>query len=97
MVPSRLATDFISHAQAKQYLDAVGTLGDLLKELKPAKASPYAVIHNQVKNAFDVPSYQLIPEKRFGEVMDFLASWWRREAPERGVPQIFQVRQDRLF
>ena len=95
---ARLAgTDFNSQAQAKQYLDAVGTLGDLLKEKKPQKASPYAVIHNQVKNAFDVPSYQLIPEKKFPEVMDFLAAWWRREAPEQGVPEIFKIRQDRLF
>lgn len=92
-----VGTDFISGPEARQYLDAVGVLGDLLKEKKAQKASPYAVIHNEVKKKFKVPSYQLIPQKEFGEVMDFLAKWWQREAPERPVPQIFTTRQVRLL
>ena len=63
----------------------------------PKKAIPYAVIHNEVKRQFDVPSYQLIPEKEFDQVLEFLAKWWQREAPERPVPQVFLARQDRLL
>ena len=92
-----VGTDLISHLQARQYLDAVSTLGDLLKETSPKKASPYAIIHNEVKRQFGVPSYQLIPEKEFGQVLEFLAKWWQREAPERPVPQVFLARQDRLL
>jgi hypothetical protein len=90
-------TDFISHQQARQYLDAVGMLGDLLKATNPKKASSYAIIHNEVKRQFDVPSYQLIPASEFGKVMEFLAGWWERQAPDRPIPQIFLVRQERLF
>ena len=44
---ARLAgTDFINHDQAKQYIDAVSILGDMLKTSKTKMASPYAVIHN---------------------------------------------------
>jgi P22_AR N-terminal domain len=92
-----MGTDFISHAQAQQYLDAVGALGDLMKETKVKKASPYAVIHNEVKRQFGVPSYQLIPENEFSQVLEFLAKWWEREAPGRAVPEIFRVRQVRLL
>lgn len=92
-----LGTDFINHVQARQYLDAVAALGDLLKERKSKMASPYAVIHNAVKRELNVASYQLIPEKQFSEVMEFLAKWWKREAPDIPPPEIFSVRQDRLL
>lgn len=92
-----VGTDFISHQEAQQYLAAVAALGDLMKARNPKKATPYAVIHNEVKRQFGVPSYQLLPEKDFGKVMEFLARWWAREAPDRPVPQIFLVRQERLI
>ncbi len=92
-----VGTDFINQVQIRQYLDAVSTLGDLLKERKPKKASSYAVIHNTVKQEFKVGSYQLIPEKQFPDVLTFLANWWKREAPDLELPQIFTVRQDRLL
>jgi hypothetical protein len=60
-------------------------------------ASPYAVIHNSIKQEFGVPSYQLIPENKFSDVMNYLAKWWKREAAEMELPQIFTVRQDRLL
>lgn len=92
-----VGTDFISHQQARQYLDAVGALGELLKERAKKKASPFAVIHNEVKRQFQVPSYQLIPENEFDNVMEFLAKWWQREAPDIPLPEIFRVRQNRLL
>jgi hypothetical protein len=92
-----VGTDFINHDQAKQYIDAVSVLGDLLKASKTKMASPYAIIHNEVKKKFRVGSYQLIPEKEFPQVLEFLAKWWTREAPERAVPQIFTVNQNRLL
>ena len=92
-----VGTDFISHAQAQQYLGAVAALGDLMKEKTPKKASPYALIHADVKRKFEVPSYLLIPEKEFGSVLEFLADWWRRVAPERPLPEIFTARQIRLL
>lgn len=92
-----VGTDFISHQQSRQYLDAVGALGELLKERTKKKASPFAVIHNEIKRQFQVPSYQLIPENEFDKVMEFLAKWWQREAPEIPIPEIFRVRQNRLL
>ena len=95
---ARLAgTDFINHDQAKQYIDAVSILGDMLKTSKTKMASPYAVIHNEVKKKFRVGSYQLIPEKEFPQVLDFLAKWWKRETPGRALPEIFTVNQNRLL
>ena len=92
-----LGTDFINQAQSRQYLNAVNTLGDLLKQRKPQKAAPYAVIHNAVKTEFKCASYQLIPEGQFPYVMSFLADWWIREAPDLKLPEVFKVRQDRLI
>ena len=46
----------------------------------------------EVKRQFQVPSYQLIPEREFGKELEFLARWWEREAPDRRVPQIFLAR-----
>ena len=43
----------------------------------------------EVKRQFQVSSYQLIPEREFGKVLEFLARWWERESPDRPVPQIF--------
>jgi len=51
----------------------------------------------EVKRQFQVPSYQLIPEREFGKVLEFLARWWEREALDRPVPQIFLARQERLL
>jgi hypothetical protein len=92
-----LGTDFINFQQARQYLDAVGLLGDMLKERKSKMASPYAVVHAAVKREFMVPSYQLIAENQFSAVMEFLSAWWKREAPDVELPQIFSVRQERLL
>jgi len=92
-----VGTDFISLQQAKQFIDAVGVLASMLKDKHKKGASPYAIVQSEVKKRFQVPSYQLIPESEFPAVMDFLAQWWRREAPERPVPQIFTARQNRLI
>ncbi len=92
-----MGTDFINFQQSRQYLDAVGVLGDMLKERKSKMASPYAVIHAGVKREFKVPSYQLIAENQFSAVMEYLAAWWKRDAPDLELPQIFVVRQDRLL
>jgi hypothetical protein len=92
-----VGTDFISMQQAKQFIDAVGVLASMLKDKHKKGASPYAIVQSEVKKKFQVPSYQLIPESEFPAVMDFLAGWWRREAPERPLPQIFTARQNRLI
>jgi hypothetical protein len=91
-----VGTDFISREQAAQYLGAVSALGDLLKTTNKKMASPYAVIHNEVKKQFKVASYQLIPESDFEKVMLFLGTWWAKETPAR-PPQVFIVRQNRLI
>ena len=92
-----VGTDFINGQQARQYLDAVGALGDLLKVENKKLASPYAVIHNKVKEQFEVASYQLIPEKEFPKVLDFLAKWHTRVNPSLALPEVFTVRQNRLL
>ena len=93
-----VGTDFINSNQASQYIDAVTALGNLLKEQKSKMASPYAVIHNEVKKKFHVGSYQLIPEKEFPAVLEFLAAWWKREAPlGKQLPDIFTTNQTRLL
>ncbi|MGD0613610.1 MAG: phage antirepressor N-terminal domain-containing protein [Anaerolineales bacterium] len=92
-----VGTDFINMQQAKQFTDAVGVLGSMLKEKHKKGASPFAIIQSEVKKKFQVPSYQLIPESEFPAVMEFLAKWWAREAPERPVPEIFVARQNRLL
>jgi hypothetical protein len=44
-----------------------------------------------------MPSYQLIPGNEFDAVIGFLAKWWHREAPEKPVPEILRVHQNRLL
>lgn len=77
-----VGTDFINSAQAKQYLDMVAILGNLLKK---KGAGTHATVHTEVKRQFNVPSYQLISEKDFAAVVTFLAGWYRRLTPP-GTP-----------
>lgn len=77
-----VGTDFINSAQAKQYLDMVAILGSLLKK---KGAGTHATVHAEVKRQFDVPSYQLIPEKDFAAVAKFLTGWYQRLTPP-GTP-----------
>jgi len=56
----------------------VGLLGEALKK---KKAGNQAIVHNQVKREFRVPSYQLIPETEFTRVVHFLARWYERLTP----------------
>jgi len=92
-----IGTDFINSQQARQYLNAVGVLGDLLKKENKKMASPYAVIHNKVKDKFKVASYQLLPEKEFPEVLKFLAQWHTQVNPGLDLPEVFSVQQERLL
>lgn len=81
-------TDFINPAQARRYQLMVNVLADLLK--KKGKSSAHALVHNEVKRAFKVPSYLLIPEARFPEVVRFLAQWYQRLTPPgTPLPEIF--------
>ena len=94
---ARLAgTDFINSAQQQRYLEMVGMLGEALKK---KKAGNQAIVHNQVKREFRVPSYQLIPESEFGRVVQFLARWYERLVPPgTPLPGIFaQPGQGRLI
>ena len=77
-----VGTDFINSAQAKQYLDMVAILGSLLKK---KGAGTHATVHAEVKRQFNVPSYQLIPEKDFAAVAKFLTGWYQRLTPP-GTP-----------
>lgn len=92
-------TDFINFAQAKSYQDMVGALAYALADTKRwSKSKAFATVHNTVKKQFQVPSYQLIPEQRFPEVVDFLASWYKRTLPEEPLPAPFmRATQDRLL
>ena len=93
-----LATDVFSDEQLEQYLKATATLGMMLMEKNPSKKPRmYAIVHDATKSQFHVSSYYLLKAKDFDRVMEFLAAWWRREAPERPVPQIFLSKQNRLF
>ncbi|MGC4098993.1 MAG: ORF6C domain-containing protein [Nitrospira sp.] len=75
----------------------MGVLGDLLKKENKKMASPYAVIHNKVKDRFKVASYQLLPEKEFPEVLKFLAQWHTQVNPSLDLPEVFSIQQERLF
>ncbi len=91
-----VGTDFINSAQQRRYLEMVGILGE---ELKKKKVGNQAIVHNQIKREFKVPSYQLIPEADFSRVVQFLAGWFERVAPPgTPVPAVFsQPDQSRLF
>lgn len=89
-------TDFINSAQQQRYLEMVGLLGEALKK---KKAGNQAIVHNQVKREFRVPSYQLIPESEFDRVVAYLARWLERISPPgEPLPAIFTLPgQSRLF
>jgi len=76
-------TDFINPEQGRRYQIMVSLLADVLG--KKGKGSPHAQVHNEVKRAFKVPSYLLIPEARFTDVVRFLAGWYQRLTPP-GTP-----------
>ena len=73
-----VGTDFINSAQAKQYQDIVAILGSMLQ--KKGKGN-YATVHAEVKKQFKVPSYQLIPEKDFPKLVNYLTRWYERLTP----------------
>ena len=91
-----VGTDFINSAQAKQYQDIVAILGAMLQ--KKGKGN-YATVHAEVKRQFQVPSYQLIPEKDFPKLVNYLTRWYERLTPPgTPLPEIFtQPEQRRLF
>jgi len=76
-------TDFIHPEQGRRYQLMVNFLAMVLKQ--KGKSSGQALVHNEVKRAFKVPSYLLIPEARFPEVVRFLAQWYQRLTPP-GTP-----------
>ena len=91
-----VGTDFINSAQAKQYQDIVAILGAMLQ--KKGKGN-YATVHAEVKKQFKVPSYQLIPEKDFPKLVNYLTRWYERLTPPgTPLPEVFtQPEQRRLF
>ncbi|NKQ35709.1 MAG: hypothetical protein HF973_08855 [Chloroflexi bacterium] len=91
-----VGTDFINSAQAKQYQDIVAILGAMLQ--KKGKGN-YATVHAEVKRQFQVPSYQLIPEKDFPRLVNFLTRWHERLTPPgTPLPEAFtRPEQRRLF
>ena len=89
-------TDFINQAQAHRYQVMVNVLASILK--RRGKGN-HATVHAEVKRTFDVPSYQLIPEKEFPRVVEFLAGWHKRLTPPgTPLPDVFtQPDQRSLF
>ncbi len=79
------------------YLMRRNILASLLNDLWKKRRNPCPIIHIEIKNHLQVPSYFMIPEKEFPQVLEFLADWWRRAAPDRPVPQIYSARQDRVL
>lgn len=91
-----VGVDFISAAQAKQYIDMVAILGDLLK--KKGKGN-HAIVHADVKRHFNVPSYQLLPAAKFPDVVKHLTRWYQQLVlPGTPLPEAFtRAEQPRLF
>lgn len=91
-----VGTDFINPAQMKEYIDMVGILAHLLRKRKKGNE---ATVHAEIKHQFQVPAYQLIPEKEYDNVKRFMRDWYRRLAgPETAIPSIFeQPSQKRLL
>ena len=91
-----IGTDFINSAQAKQYQDMVAILGAILKK---KGTGTHATVHAEVKRQFQVPAYQLIPEKEFPQLVNFLTQWYERLTPPgTPVPDVFiQPQQRGLF
>jgi len=83
-------TDFIHPEQGRRYQVMVNFLATVLKQR--GKSSGQALVHNEVKRAFKVPSYLLIPEARFPEVVRFLAQWYQRLTPAgTPLPEVFTL------
>lgn len=91
-----VGTDFINTQQMKAYQDMVGIVAHQLKRKKKGNE---ATVHAEVKRAFQVPSYQLIPEADFPRLQKFLRDWFVRTAgPGAAVPTIFDApSQQRLL
>ncbi len=91
-----VGTDFINSAQARQYQEMVAILGDLLKK---KGSGNHATVHAEVKNQFKVPVYQVIPEKEFPRLVNFLARWYERLTPPgTPLPTVFtKLEQRRLI
>lgn len=89
-------TDFINQAQAQRYQVMVNVIASMLS--RQGKGNQ-GTVHAEVKRTFNVPSYQLIPESEFPEVVKFLASWYRRLTPAgTPLPDVFnKPDQRRLF
>jgi len=73
-----VGTDFINSAQQRKYLEMVNILGEVLKK---KKAGNQAIVHNEIKRQFRVPSYQLIGESDFPAVVKFLTGWFEKVSP----------------
>jgi hypothetical protein len=89
-------TDFINQAQAKRYQVMVNVIASILSRQRKGNQ---ATVHAEVKRAFNVPSYQLIPEDEFPQVVNFLINWYRRLTPPgTPLPDVFnQPDQRSLF
>lgn len=91
-----VGTDFINSAQARQYQEMVAILGDLLNK---KGSGNHATVHAEVKTQFKVPVYQVIPEKEFPRLVNFLARWYERLTPPgTPLPTVFtKLEQRRLI
>ena len=91
-----VGTDFINTQQMRVYQDMVGIVAHQLKRKQQGNE---ATVHAEVKRAFQVPSYQLIPEADFPRLRRFLRDWFIRTAgPGAAVPSIFDApSQQRLL
>jgi hypothetical protein len=82
-----IGTDFINSSQARQYQEMVAILGAMLQKKGTGN---YATVHNEVKNQFKVPLYNLIPEKDFPKLVNFLTRWYERLTPPgTPLPEVF--------
>src|SRR5271157_2951622 len=98
MEAKMLSKDNLSDDQLSQYMKAVAVLGKLHGEVHPKeKPKAFALIHAAVRNKYNVSSYYLLKDKDFPEILEFLASWWRKLAPGKSVPEIFQVQQPKML
>jgi hypothetical protein len=90
-----VGADFINSAQARQYQEMVAVLGSLLQKKGTGN---YATIHTEVKTQFKVPAYQLIPEKDFPRLVNFLSRWYERLTPPgTPLPDLFTRPQQRTL
>jgi hypothetical protein len=82
-----VGTDFINSAQARQYQEMVAILGSILQKKEKGN---YATVHTEVKKQFVVPAYQLIPEKDFPKLVNYLSRWYERITPPgTPLPEVF--------